>query len=218
MLHSTRFQKSIKDPLLFNVLKPGSNNKKLGFKITTPKWKGKKLYSLTLVERETCPTSCHHWDDCYGNNMPFAHRFSTIGLLFKLDREIQELTDKHKEGIVIRLHVLGDFMTTEYVTFWEKMLFDFPTLCIFGYTGREETSDIGKALWLLNTRYNDRCKIRFSKNKAFSEGHYPSNLFAAEESFEGKCFDCPEQKGTLPSCAQCGLCWGVPKTVRFATH
>jgi len=67
--------------------------------------------------------------------MPFAHRFSTIGLLFKLDREIQELTDKHKEGIVIRLHVLGDFMTVDYVNFWEKMLFDFPTLCIFGYTG-----------------------------------------------------------------------------------
>jgi len=218
MIHSTRFQKSVKDPTQFKVLKPGSNNKKLGFKVTTPKWKGKKLYSLTLVERETCPTSCHHWKDCYGNNMPFAHRFSTIGLLPKIEEEIQTLSKKHKEGIVIRLHVLGDFMTTEYVTFWERMLFVYPTLCIFGYTGREETGDIGKALWLMNTRYNDRCKIRFSRNKAFSEGHYPSNLFAAEESFTGKCFDCPEQKGTLPSCAQCGLCWGVPKTVRFATH
>ena len=218
MQHSTRFQKSIKDPMLFNVLKPGSNNKKLGFKITTPKWKGKKLYSLTLVERETCPISCHHWDDCYGNNMPFAHRFSTIGLLPKIEEEIQTLVNKHKDGIVIRLHVLGDFMSTAYVNFWERMLFDHPTLALFGYTGREEDSEIGKALWLMNTRYNERCTIRFSRNKAFSSGYYVSNLFAAEESFEGKSFDCPEQTGKLKDCASCGLCWSVVKTVRFATH
>jgi len=218
MLTTTRYQKSIKDPSQFKVLKPGSNNKKLGFKVTAPKWKGKRLYSLTLVERETCPISCHHWDDCYGNNMPFAHRFSTIGLLPKIEKEIQTLLIKHKEGIVIRLHVLGDFMTTDYVSFWEKMLFDHPKLCVFGYTGREETSDIGKAIWLMNTRYNDRCTIRFSRSKEFTQGHHVSNLFAAEESFEGKCFDCPEQTGKLPSCAACGLCWITLKTVRFTTH
>ena len=218
MIYSTRFQKSVKDPALFTVLKPGSNNKKLGFKITTPKWKGKRLYSLTLVERETCPTSCHHWKDCYGNNMPFAHRFSTIGLLPKIEEEIQTLSKKHKEGIVIRLHVLGDFMTTDYVNFWERMLFDHPTLALFGYTGREEGSEIGWSIWMLNTRYNERCTIRFSRNKAFSEGVQSSNLFAAEESFEGKSFDCPEQTGKLPSCASCGLCWITEKTVRFQTH
>jgi hypothetical protein len=150
--------------------------------------------------------------------MPFAHRFSTIGLLFKLDREIQELLNKHAEGIVIRLHVLGDFMTVDYVEFWEKMLFDFPKLSLFGYTGREETSDIGKAIWLMNTRYTDRCTIRFSRSKEFSSGHNASNLFAAEESFTGKHFDCPEQTGRLKDCASCGLCWSVVKTVRFATH
>ena len=219
MLHTTRYQKSIKDPSGdLRVLKPGSNNKKLGFKITAPKWKGKRLYSLTLVERETCPISCHHWDDCYGNNMPFAHRFSTIGLLPKLKEEIETLSKKHKEGIVIRLHVLGDFMTVEYVKFWELMLFNHPTLSLFGYTGREETSDIGKALWTINTRYNERCTIRFSRSKEFTEGHHVSNLFAAEESFEGKCFDCPEQTGRLKDCASCGLCWQTLKTVRFATH
>ena len=150
--------------------------------------------------------------------MPFAHRFSTIELLPKIEFEIHTLLIKHKEGIVIRLHVLGDFMTTEYVNFWERMLFDHPKLALFGYTGREETSDIGKAIWLLNTRYNDRCTIRFSRSKAFTEGHYPSNLFAAEESFEGKSFDCPEQTGKLKDCASCGLCWITLKTVRFATH
>jgi len=218
MLYSTRYQKSIKDPSLYTVLKPGSNNKKLGFKVTASKWKGKRLYSLTLVERETCPISCHHWDDCYGNNMPFAHRFSTIGLLPKIEEEVQTLLIKHKEGIVIRLHVLGDFMTTDYVSFWERMLFDHPKLCLFGYTGREEDSSIGKAIWLMNTRYNERCVIRFSRSMEWTTGFNVSNRFAAEESFEGKCFDCPEQTGRLKDCASCGLCWITPKTVRFTTH
>ena len=136
---STIFQKSIRLPEENEtfILKPGSNNKKLGFKVTSKRWKGKKLYSLTLVERDTCPTSCHHWNDCYGNNMPFAHRFSIENLTDKLETELASLNDRHPLGIVIRLHVLGDFYSIDYVNFWEDMLFKYPNLCIFGYTGRE---------------------------------------------------------------------------------
>lgn len=214
VLTTTRYPKGIKDPNELTVLKKGSTNKKLGFKVTAKKWKGKRLYALTLTERETCPTSCHHWIDCYGNNMPFAHRFSTLGLIEKLELEITQLLDKHKEGIVIRLHVLGDFYSTEYVSFWQEMLLEHPKLSLFGYTGREEDSDIGKAIFLLNNRFNERCVIRFSRSKEYSSGF----MYAAEESFEGNHFDCPEQNGKVASCAACGLCWMVNKTVRFRTH
>ena len=94
---STIYQKSIKQGSKTGLLKKGSSNKKLGFKITSKKWTGKRLYSLTLVERETCPTSCHHWDDCYGNNMPFAHRFKNANIDLLLEREIESLMQKHKE-------------------------------------------------------------------------------------------------------------------------
>jgi len=221
---STRFQKSIKDPTTKSVLKKGSSNKKLGFKITAKKWTGKRLYSLTLVERETCPTTCHHWDDCYGNNMPFAHRFSTIGLLPKLKEEIDFLMNKHKNGIVIRLHVLGDFMTTEYVNFWEEMLFRHHKLCLFGYTARAG-DNIAHAIWRMNKHFSERCVIRHSGNKAYDGKLVPTQdafkenwSYAAEESFEGASFDCPEQTGKLKDCASCGLCWMTTKTVRFATH
>jgi len=214
MKTTTIYKKSIKSPTDYKVLKPGSNNKKLGFKITSKRWKGKKLYSLTLVERDTCPTSCHHWEDCYGNNMPFAHRFSTKGLEDKLETELAALIESNPLGIVIRLHVLGDFYDIDYVKFWEDMLFQYSNLCIFGYTGREEDSDIGKAIWFMNNRFNERCVIRYSRSKE----HDGNNLFAAEESFEGKSFDCPEQTGKVASCAACGLCWSVTKTVRFLSH
>ena len=211
---STVFQKSIREVGEYNTLKPGSNNKKLGFKVTAKKWTGKRLFSLTLVERETCPVSCHHWDDCYGNNMPFAHRFSTNGLEEQLETEIDGLLLRYPAGIVIRLHVLGDFYSSDYVSFWQEQLIKHPNLCLFGYTANEVSSPIGKAIQLLNMRFNERAVIRYSRSEEYDE----INKFAAEESFEGKSFTCPEQTGKLPSCAACGLCWTVDKTVKFLSH
>ena len=214
MKTSTIYQKSIKHPSGYSTLKKGSSNKKLGFKVSAKKWTGKRLYSLTLTERETCPKSCHHWEDCYGNNMPFAHRFSVDGLTEKLEVEIKSLLLKHKQGIVIRLHVLGDFWSVSYVTFWERMLKENPTLCIFGYTGRLPESNIGYGLHLINQRFKDRCVIRYSRSKESKNGL----LYAAEESFEGPHFECPEQSGKIKDCASCGLCWISPRTVKFKTH
>ena len=147
--------------------------------------------------------------------MPFAHRFSIEGLTDKLEIEIAALMKKHPQGIVIRLHVLGDFYSVEYVKFWERMLFEFPELCIFGYTGRELDSPIGSAIHLLNIRYGERFVVRYSRNNESTE---MGKWFAAEESFDGKHFECPEQTGKLKDCASCGLCWTVQNTVRFATH
>ena len=215
MKTSTIYQKSIKSPAdnPSPILKKGSSNKKLGFKVTAKKWTGKRLYSLTLVERDTCPESCHHWNDCYGDNMPFAHRFSTVDLIPRLRAEVDSLMRKHKDGIVIRLHVLGDFYSVKYVKFWEEMLLTNPKLCIFGYTAREHDS-IGKAISLMNMRYSERCVIRSSRN---AEQDSPWS-YAAEESFEGRSFVCPEQTGAMKDCASCGLCWTTSKTVRFITH
>ena len=196
-----------------NILKKGSQNKKLGFKITTGKWTNKRLYSLTLEERATCPRSCHHWEDCYGNNMPFAHRFKHgPALVSKLEVEIADLMKLHKDGIVIRLHVLGDFYSNSYVKFWRKMLIRYPKLAIFGYTARDDS--VGNLIKELNKRYPEQCVIRFSRNEKFDG----SNRYAADEDMIIDAFTCPEQTGKVKNCANCGLCWSVDKTVRFLTH
>jgi len=219
---TTIYPKSIKTPVghKFKLLKPGSNNKKLGNIVTAKKWTGKRMFSLTLVERITCPESCHHWDDCYGNNMPFAHRFNTIGLLHTLEDEVAALSKKYPEGIVIRLHVLGDFYSISYVAFWERILELYPNVCIYGYTARWY-EPIQKAIAAMNRKWSNRCVIRYSRNRAYVPNEdilRDSWKFAAEESYVGPTFTCPEQLGTLPDCASCGACWIANKTVKFLSH
>jgi len=218
MMQTTRYLKSIKAPKL-GILKPGSNNKKLGSKITKGPWKGKRIFSLTLTERATCPTSCHHWEDCYGNNMPFAHRFDHSdydALIHHLENDIDTLTTKYMEGVTIRLHVLGDFFSEQYITFWDIMLLVYPTLTVYGYSAHHPDTEMGKKITQLNLRYSDRCAIRFSVSGDYDP--LTKNRFAAEESYDGKSFDCPEQTGKVKSCAACALCWDATKTVRFLSH
>ena len=133
-----------------------SNNTKLGKVVARGKFVKKPLYSLSLVEREMgCPKSCHHWHSCYGNNMPFAHRFKTDKALYFtaiLRDEIYNLTKKHKFGIHIRLHVLGDFFSKEYVNFWYLILKLYPKVSIYGYTAHSPKSMLGKQI--KNVRLN----------------------------------------------------------------
>ena len=192
-----------------------SSNKKLGkTKIVKGRHKGKYIYSLSLEERKTCPTSCFHWKTCYGNNMPFAHRFmGNDALMKRLDDELNILSTKHKEGILIRLHVVGDFFSVNYVKFWKKMLGKYSNISIFGYTARTPFSDIGKEIVILRSLEWDRFSVRFSnsfeKLSANSE-----NLLGNKQGII-----CPEQLDKTKNCASCGLCWNKNiDNIIFKTH
>ena len=151
--------------------------------------------------------------------MPFAKRYAVNpSLCPSIHTDIMRLRNKHPQGIVIRLHVLGDFYSPEYVTFWEHMLDFWPNLCLFGYTARWG-DDVQYAIHTqLNVRYPSRCVIRYSRNLPFNETLIAR--YATDESFSGDSFTCPEQTGKADSCADCGLCWsdGATKTVRFLSH
>ena len=192
-----------------------SNNKKLGkSKILKGRHKNKLIYSLSLEERKTCPTSCFHWKTCYGNNMPFAHRFmGNDALMKRLDDELNILSTKHKEGILIRLHVVGDFFSVKYVKFWKKMLSKYNGISIFGYTARTPFSEIGKEIAILRSLNWDRFSIRFSNSM--------EKISANSEDFvnakEG--IVCPEQLDKTKNCASCGLCWNKNiDNIIFKTH
>lgn len=214
---TTKYPKSVK-PNHAKLFKSGKNNAKLGGTITKGAWKGMNIYSLTLVERDTCPTTCYHWNDCYGNNMPFAHRFqSGFNLESAIPTQLAILANKHPNGFVIRLHVLGDFYSVDYVKLWRDMLMTFPMLRIYGYSARQSPDPIYREIWLLNIQFSERFKIRFSQSKAYDSSE-PFTIYAGEEKLEFDSIICPEQQGKTESCATCGLCWGINKSIKFLTH
>lgn len=213
----TLFLRSVKPPeSVKRLLQPSSSNSKLsggGTKgyVTKGKWKGKPMYSLTLQERRTCPSSCQQWKNCYGNNMPFANRIDHQSPLFipTLTAEMSSLSAKHPAGFVVRLHVLGDFFSVAYVNFWKKALKLYPGLCIFGYTHRSADSPIGRAVTALNS---SGAWIRWSD----AGGPMSANTDTADKIAEG--ILCPEQSGKTAGCTTCGLCWSVTKPIRFSIH
>lgn len=210
----TIFVKSIKAPAdVKRLLQPASTNTKLGggeTHIRKGRWKGMPLYQLVLEERATCPKSCQQWSNCYGNNMYMANRIDHKDPWFYpfLESELDELARKHPDGFVVRLHVLGDFFSKEYVFFWRRLVIKYPQLRIFGYTHRypEHGDGIGKAIELFN-QTDQRVWIRFSDRG----GEMSANV-------GGEGIRCPYETGKTKSCATCGLCWQTTKPIMFTEH
>ena len=219
----TKFRKSVKRvDEMKTLLVSGHSNVKIGRDVRKGKFKGYWIYTLSLEERKTCPSSCAHWQTCYGNNMPFAKRIdhTTKDFLFRLEDEIEALCRK-KAGVLIRLHALGDFYSVDYVGFWRDMLRKHANLALYGYTAHgpakrfDKPSPIGKAIWQLWAEFKERAMIRWSNGpfKTMSTAPIPEVSARPADAFV-----CPEQTGQTRCCATCGACWSTTKNVAFLDH
>ena len=191
-----------------SILKPGSYSPKLGDKIAKGEEKGRRIYSLALEERATCPTTCLQWNTCYGNNSPYIHRINHLDPAFlpALRKELTSLTAKRR--IAIRLHTLGDFYSKEYVGFWQEacgVLGD--AIFLFGFTAWPPNSDIFRAVDLLN-RTNRNVNIRYSG----------INTEAVKTKEEANGIVCPAQTGATDCCGTCALCWQSDALISFIEH
>ena len=204
-----------------SVLKQSKNKKLSKDKlpvIKKGKFKGYVIYTLTLEERATCPRYCYHWDNCYGNNMMFAHRIQHgPELEAALQKEVAELCATYR-GVIIRLHVLGDFYSVEYVNLWDGLLEKHDNLAIWGFTGHSPDSRIGFQILDIRGRgeYGDRFNIRFSNAPDWQFSANSADLF---EPVKNKSVICPEQTGATESCSTCTICWAAKDMqVLFQTH
>lgn len=199
----------------------GHNSRKLGKRVLKGTWAGMDIYQLSLPERTTCPPHCHVWNSCYGNAMPFARRHAPGKELEEyIPRELMELSRRHPAGFVVRLHVLGDFYSVDYVKVWYEALREIPQLHIFGYTARDEAHDrdIFTRICVMNELWPERCAVRFSRT-------VPGSNHAIVVSFGEKLSDdvivCPAQTEKTQACATCALCWSPAakhKTIAFIEH
>tara|TARA_B100001939_G_C16815828_1_gene562103 strand:+ start:123 stop:788 length:666 start_codon:yes stop_codon:yes gene_type:complete len=221
MLTTTIYKKNIHDldEYKFKIIKD-SKNIKLGKKVIKGMYNNYKLKTVTLIERKTCPADCVHWEDCYGNNMPFAHRIDHKDQNLLQKRIYNELLNSTNQLLLIRLHVLGDFFNVKYVKFWSIMLNTFKNIAIYGYTANninskiELSRDIAKEIIKLN--YSKHSHIRFSNdlNNPFS-----ANSYDIVKPVKGKSILCPVQENKTANCGTCGLCWNQnSQSIIFKTH
>ena len=221
MQMQTRYKKSRRAMAgyTFKVLKPVTN-KKLLKEVMKGRFKGYRVHTLTLEERATCPATCHHLATCYGNNMPFAHRLEHgPELIAKIDSELKA---RHDKLTLVRLHVLGDFWSVEYVEQWGQWLDDHPNLAAWGYTHNWPDSiiplerDIGQAIQRVKDRHPDRFRIRWSDRPDLPDS---ANSEALAQPVKGESLICPEQEGKTGGCGDCVLCWEMPaRNIIFKTH
>lgn len=220
----TKFSKSVRPVAsMAHLLVSGHSNVKIGRDVRKGKFRGYRIYTLSLEERKTCPSSCQHWQTCYGNNMPFAKRIDHTDPAFlpTLEKEIAYLLAQpaNAEGILIRLHALGDFYSLAYVGFWREMLTMHRRLALFGYTARLPglfpSGAIGNSIVALNAHFPERCIIRFSNG---GRERMSTVTILDETSRPADAFVCPEQTGKTRCCATCGACWSTIKNVAFMEH
>lgn len=230
MLKTTRYPKNVfkLSDYPHKVVKP-SSNKKLGKSkkavVQKGTFKGYRMYTLTLTERDTCPTDCHHWQTCFGNNMPFAHRLDHSNpdlLMMRISQDIHEISEREKVGALIRLHILGDFFSTRYVRFWDGLLQTYPNIAAYGYTAYSPTSNnpdyaaIGWTIGQTRRKHGIRFSIRHSGQPDID---FSANSLDVQKPEKGKSIHCPEQTGKAENCTDCVLCWQQPdRQILFATH
>lgn len=203
------------------LLITGANSIKLGKVVKKGEWAGFPIYQLSLEERASCPPTCNNRLTCYGNSMPFARRHKMDeSLIPTLRAELAALQEAHPNGFVVRLHVLGDFFSRQYVFAWLDFLEQFHGLHIFGYTAWPRDSSIGSLIAAISTEMWDRFAIRFSADISQPQG--TTTIWRKPESAvvpEG--IVCPAQTDATACCGTCGMCWSEGarnKTVVFVGH
>lgn len=224
--HTKRLMTARTSPRL---LVSGQQNEKIGNRVSKGKWKGKRLFTLTLAERATCPRSCQVYAICYGNNLNWARRHLLDDeLIERLKWELISLCARNPGGIVVRPHILGDFgsdkdpaLAARYASAWLQWLEDLPGLHLFGFTAWSPDTEVGKIVGRMNADFPDRCRFRFSGHLRGGDG---AIVVPTGQAAPMGAFLCPyEQMGDdgerkVKDCASCALCWTSPKTIAFEVH
>lgn len=209
----TLFPRSVVDPDASpRLLVSGANQSKIGARVQKGPWAGLPIYCLTLEERATCPRSCHVYRECYGNAMHWSRRHRHgPDLERELGYELARLMRQHPEGIAVRLHILGDFYSTQYVRRWQGWLATYEhRLFLFGFTAHDRGSRVGAAVERMNARFPAQSAIRFSVGRPTGQPMEATTFWDAPapgQTHNGDALICPAQSGRTDCCATCGLCW-----------
>jgi hypothetical protein len=206
----------------------GANNRKIGGDVFTGRLRGAKILSLALEERATCPSSCLHWRSCYGNNMHRQIRWAHgSNLQAAITRQVDDYFARDPEALLlVRLHVLGDFYSMDYLETWVTLLDKHAGLTVFGFTAYDKGTKIGNAIDRARDALPDQFMIRNSGRHGEMGSmtiDYPTRK-SVLQSAGIKSYVCPEQldanEGSPKEthCGSCALCWESRVNITFIEH
>lgn len=204
------------------VLKDGASQSKIGGDVLVGRLKGARILTLTLEERATCPRTCQVWSTCYGNGMQYARRWrSGRALEAKIAAELHEYCRIHKT-VLVRLHILGDFYSDEYLLLWRDLLTVHRNLHVFGFTAHQPSSRMGEAIACMREEFG----LRFAMRHSGRTGEWGSFTidFPTERKMIGDAVVCPEQRDAMDGggrgihCGNCAICWSSGAPVCFVEH
>jgi hypothetical protein len=222
---TTRYPATLRDPRAGeSVLKSGGDNMKIGAVVQKGRLSGAPIYTLTLEERATCPADCTMLRGCYGNRMHWARRWRAgAALEAALEWDLALLAAAHPRGFLVRLHVLGDFYSLDYVELWAAALRRHPSLNLFGFTHRDPSDPIGAALASLRDAEWPRFALRFSaragaRNAVVLDRIPETSVLPSGAVVCAEQWDALRGQGEERCCATCGFCWTADAAVAFVEH
>lgn len=199
------------------ILKSGKHSRKIGSHVTKGPWRGMPIYTLTLEERDTCPTYCEHWRDCFGNKMHWSGRLRQgKDLEAHVSGHVRALAKQHATGFVVRLHVLGDFYNRRYANVWAGLIRSVPQLHVFGYTRFKRQSPQGVVVNFLNNNYPERWRVRWSERGGLMGTVTTKDVTSRGKTPQG--IVCPAQTNDASCCGACALCWNSEQPIVFIEH
>ena len=149
--------------------------------------------------------------------MPFAHRLEhgkelERRLIREVKEKCQKAADKGRK-VLVRLHVLGDFYSADYVKLWRRLLVLHQNLNVWGYTHVTPSDNLAiyHELQINRNGFPERWAVRWSD----TGGKFSAN----SEELASNGIVCPEQEGKTAACTTCSLCWDAPeKNIIFKKH
>jgi hypothetical protein len=137
----------------------------------------------------------------------------------RIEKEVNELAQRHPSGFAVRLHILGDFYSVEYVHLWRRLMERHPELHVFGFTARWDASadPIAAALVELAADRSRQFMMRFS-NAPVGLGLGATVSIEHPHQNPPDAIICPAQMEQTASCSSCTLCWESKKRIAFIQH
>lgn len=139
---------------------------------------------------------------------------------------------------LLRLHISGDFTTTEYIDGWTSLIARYPSVRVWAYTRSWRVPELLPALERLRALPNVQLFASMDKStpelppagwrRAWIEGDpraslphpYSRDHFLIDREIDDAIsYVCPEETGRQPDCESCGYCFkGKRHDVTFLQH